>query len=82
MLLLITLIRVQKLAVARNIIVSIDNGSKSSDDPENVYNNSIQNLETTCSDKFGDDHSQDGMLIVRFIKKSNGVLAGEKNINR
>ena len=84
---LLALIRVRKLAVARKItlyrlwlIILVDNivkGKKSSEDLESVYDG-IQSLETTGLDN---SVNQDGTLTLRFIEKSNGDLAGVKNMN-
>ena len=66
-----------------SMVHDIDNGSKSSEDNlENVLDG-IQNVKTTGgSDNVADDRvSQDDTLVLRFIEKSNGDLAGEKNIN-
>ena len=65
------------------VVDDIDKGSKSSDDLENEYDG-IQNEETTGSDSVGDDNGikkQDGTLILRFIEKKYGDLAGEKTMN-
>ena len=65
------------------MVDGIDKRSKSSDGLENE-NDGIQNVETTGSDNVGDDDAvkqQNGTLILRFIEKSNGDMAGEKTMN-
>ena len=63
------------------VVDGIDEGSKSSDDLENEYDE-IQNLETTGSDNVGDDDAlknQDDTLTLRFTEKVIKILQ-EKNI--
>ena len=65
------------------VVDDINKGSKSSNDLENVYDGT-QNVGITDSNYAGDDDdavSQDDTLTLRFIEKSSGYLAGEKNIN-
>ena len=65
-----------------SMVDNIDKESNSSKDLESV-NDGIQSLETVGSDNVGNDNSvnQDGTSTLRFIEKSNGDLAGVKNMN-
>ena len=62
------------------MVDDIDKVSKSSDNLENVYDK-MKNVETADSDNVGGNDvvkNQEGTLTLRFIKKSNGDVAGEK----